>query len=266
MSRPASIPILIPALLLLLPCRPGPAAAARLDARLDGSSLAVETSCARQVEIRGDPGLHDQVVLHATADHQDELDRLRTGSGAVARLRAVPDGCWRPQPDGTFAPTVALVLRVPPGFAIRIADAGRVDYAIGPIGGPLALDLSGAIRLRDTAATTLAATLAGDDAVVLGRVDGAAQVELSGSGSLAIDEARMPALAVSVNGIGQVSIEHGAVGSAQLSSNGSGTLRIGATIGTGAAEVAGSGSIRLARVTGPLAREASGVGTITVGN
>ncbi len=266
MSRPASIFLLIPALLPLLLCRPGPAAAATLDARLDGSSLAIDTSCARQVEIRSDPTLHDQVVLHATADRQEELDRLRTVSGAVARLRAVPEGCWRPQPDRTFAPTVALVLQVPPGLALEVADSGRVDYAIGPIGGPLALALSGAIRLRDAGVTTLAATLDGDDTVQLGCVDGAAQIVLSGSGSVTVDAARMPALALTVNGVGQVSIAHGQIGSAQLSDNGSGAIRIGATVGTGAAAVAGSGSIGLARVSGPLAREASGIGTITVGN
>ncbi len=257
--------VLIPALLFMLPCRPG-LAAATLDARLDGSSLGIETSCARQVEIRSDPRLHDQVVLHATADRQEELDRLHTGSGAVARLRADPAGCWRPRSDGPFERTAALALRVPPGFALAITDAGRVDYAIGPVGGPLALDLSGAIRLRDEAATTLAATLDGDDTVMLGRIDGAARVGLSGSGSLAIDQARMPALAVSVNGVGQVSVEHGAIGSAQLSSNGTGAIRVGATIGVGAAEVAGSGSIRLARVIGPMQRESSGLGTITVGH
>ena len=95
-----------------------------MDARIGGPSLVIERSCARRVEIRVDPDLHDQVALHATADRQEELDRVRAGTGAIARLHAVEAGCWRPEPRRAFMPTVDLVLRVPPTFALSIADEG----------------------------------------------------------------------------------------------------------------------------------------------
>ncbi len=256
--------VLILALAVLLPFRPGPAAAAALDLQPDGASLGIETSCARHVIIRGDAALHGQIAVHAVADHPEEIDRLRAASGAVARLGAVPGGCWRP--STSFTPTLELLVRVPPGFALSIDDAGAPDYAIDRVGGTLALQLAGAVRLRDPEVATLAATLAGHDAVVLGRVRGAVQVELAGSGSLDIEEAAMPALAASVSGVGQVTVARGDIGSVALEDNGRGTIRIGATVGTGSAAIAGFGSIVLARVTGPLTRESSGLGTITVGD
>ena len=262
MFRCRHLPIL--AIAVPLFCRPGLAAAAVLDAEPGGASLGIEASCARHVVIRGDAALRDRVVVHAAADHQEELDRLRAESGAVARLGAVPAGCWRPEPS--FIPTLDLLVRVPPGFALSINDAGTPDYAINGVGGPLALQLSGAVRLRDADATALTATLAGDDAVALGRVGGAARVELSGSGSLDVDEAAMPALALSVSGVGEARVAHGSIGSVALEDDGHGTIRIGATINTGSAAIAGFGSIALARVTGPLARDISGLGTITVGD
>ncbi len=67
-------------------------------------------------------------------------------------------------------PTLDLVLRVLPAFALAIEDVGGMDYTIGPIGGPLAVRLSGAIRFRDAGATTLAATLSRDDTVQLDRI------------------------------------------------------------------------------------------------
>ena len=245
-------------------CRPGPAAAAMLDAEPSGASLGIETSCARHVVIRGDGALRNRVAMHAVADHQEELDRLRIGSDAVARLGAVPAGCWRP--GASFMPTLDLLVRVPPGFALLIDDAGAPDHAIDGVGGPLALQLSGAVRLRDADAAALTATLAGDDAVALGRVGGAARVELTGSGSLDVDEAAMPILALSISGVGEARVARGSIGSVALEDDGHGTIRIGAAINTGSAVVAGAGSITLARVTGPLARDISGLGTITVGN
>lgn len=239
------------------------AAAATRDARIAGSSLRIETSCARRVEIRADPALHDEVAVRAAADHPEELDRLRAESGRVARLHPDAAGCW--QPDGAFAPTLDLVLLVPSAFGLSIDDAGHPDYAVGPVGGALALRLSGAVRFRDADVTVLAATLGGDDAVTLDRVRGAAQIELSGRNGLDIGEADMPALALSVSGVGRAGIARGRIGSAQLDESGGGAIRIGATVGTATVAISGQGSIRLARVTGPLAREVSGTGTVTVG-
>lgn len=256
-----SLALLVP--LLLLP--PLGAQAAASSTTLTGSSLSIATPCARQVDIHLDPALHDRVTIQAEAEHPEELDRLLLDSSGSVRIHTRGPECWRPDPEGSFTPTLSLAIGVPAGFALSIDEAGAARYAIDAIGGALTLDLSGSVQLDDRHATSLHADLSGDDALRLGRVDGDASVNLSGHGTLKIDEAAIAALHVELGGNGSVEIAQGHVEHATLSTSGAGNMRFGATVGDADVALAGVGSVRFAAVTGTLRKTIDGIGTVTVG-
>ena len=237
-----SLPVLLG---ISLPIAAGQAAERHL--RLDGSGLALDGLCARQVTIAVDPALHAAVAVDAAADHPEELDRLAFQSDGTAKIRPARDAdCWRPSPDGSFEPTLRVSLRMPEAFPLAIDDGGDAHYAIGATG-PLTLDVSGAGTIE------------------VAQVSGNATLDLSGSTDLAIGQADMDRLNASLSGSGSVAVTRGRIGRAALEVGGSGTLRIDAGIGDATAEVSGSGSVRLASVSGTVRKEVSGSGNMTIG-
>lgn len=231
----------IPGLFLLS----GTGIAADRDATLTGNRLAVDVACARHVQIQPDPGLQGSIVVHATADHPEELDRLVLEQQDGVRVRNTPGQCWKPDGTGSWQPTLALSIRTPLRTPLSIDAPGDVTYAIGDVGGPLRLDLSGSVRLESGSVGPVQAELSGDDRVRIAAVEGDARIEVSGSG--------------------QVIVERGQVGHAALEVSGDGSIRIGAPIVDASAEISGSGTIALTRVSGTLSRDVSGSGTVTVG-
>lgn len=253
--------ILVP--FLVLPRLGAHAAASRTT--LSGSASSIATPCATQVDIHLDPALHDRVTIQASAEHPEELGRLLLDTSGIVRIHTRSPGCWRPDPEGSFTPTLTLSIGVPAGFALSIDEAGAARYAIDAVGGALTLDLSGSVQLDDRHVTTMHADLSGDDTVRLGRVDGDANVNLSGHGTLKIDEAAIPALHVELGGNGSVEIAQGHIGHATLSTSGAGDMHFGATVGDADVALAGVGSVRFATVTGTLHKSIDGIGTVTVG-
>lgn len=245
-----------------------PAWAATLGTRLTGAGLATAGLCARHVDIRPDASLRGEVTVTATADHQEEIDRLLFESRDTARIGPRPhlSDCWHPAFDRSFTPTLELVLAVPTGFPIAIDESGFGHYAIGPVGGSLALALSGAVEMDAARVAALQADLSGAAMVRIAQVNGNVQLDLSGSGHVAIDQAEIGALAVGLSGAGGVSVAQGHVGTASLDTSGLGGIGIGAEVGNVTVDLSGAGSVHLRRVTGQLQKEVSGMGSVTVGS
>ena len=252
--------------ILAMPILSAHASALEREQTLTGDRLSIDSPCARHVDIQPDPVLHGQIAVHATADHAEELDQLLFDTRDGARIHVGPTRCWRPGSSRSFTPTLTLTIRVPSQMPLTIAEAGAANYAIGAIGGPLRLDISGDVTLLDAEVAALDAQLSGASRITVARARGEAHVDLSGAGSLAIDQADLPVLAASVSGAGHIIVAHGQVGRTTLDISGIGGIRIDAVVDSATAQVSGLGSIRLARVTGALRKEISGVGTVTVGN
>lgn len=241
------------------------ARAAGTQAAASGSALSIASPCARTVDIRVDPALRDRVTVQASAEHQEELDRLLVDSSGIVRVRTRNSGCWQPHADRSFEPTLMLSVTVPAEFALTIEEGGAARYAIGAVGGALTLDLSGEVQLLDQRVTTLHADLGGQDSVQIARVDGDADVQLSGDGQVTIDESAIPRLQVQLSGSGSVGIPQGRIGSAALTTSGAGDMRIGAAVGDADVTLSGVGSVRFATITGTLRKAVDGVGTVSVG-
>ncbi len=240
----------------------GTARAGTLSATLQGSGLAVDTPCARSVEIMPDAGLHGQVTVQATAEHQEELDHLLLESRGIVLIHTHPGRCWQ---DGlNTEPTLALVVRVPAAYAITVDEAGASRYTIGAVGGPLSLDLSGAIDFTDEAATSVQADISGSGSLHVARADGAAQIAVSGHADITVEQAEMPTLSMDMSGAGSIDVAHGHIGRARLETSGAGHMQIGAEVGDAHVEVSGVGSVHFAKVTGQLTKEISGAGSVTV--
>ncbi len=259
-----------PALAALFALATHAACAANRDSTLAGSSFTIDSPCAHHVEIRPDAGLHGQAAISATADHQEELDRLlfetRPHAGKEeAIVRTVPAGCWRPEPFGQFDPTLVIVVRVPAGFPVSIDESGAGRYAVGDVGGPLSLDVSGAAHIAALHASTLDIDLSGAGAVTLARAEGAADIKVSGHGSVAIAQAAMPKLDIDLSGAGSVTIENGKVGSASVDESGFGQVSFGGEVGDAKVDISGAGSVHFGRLTGALEKDVSGAGSVSVG-
>ncbi len=239
---------LLPVILLGASLPLAPACAAERAVQVDGSSLAIDDPCARQVTITTDPSLHGRVAMEATADHPEEIDRLSFDTQGAARVRPLRDhaSCWTPTPDESFTPTLRLALRVPERFGVAIAEPGFGQYDIGAIG-TLTLDVSGAGVVR----------VAG--------VAGHAAIALSGAAEVTIAQAEADALDTQMSGAGSVTVSQGRIGRVHAQVSGAGTIRVGATVGDASVELSGFGSVRFATLTGRLTREVSGAGTVSVG-
>ncbi len=240
----------------------GSAHAATLSATLDGSGLSVDSPCAISVEITPDNTLHNQAVIQATAEHQEEIDHLLLESRGTAHVHTHPGNCWRESLNSQ--PTLVLSVRVPAAYALTIDESGFGHYTIGAVGGTLSLDLSGAADITDTSATALHADISGSGNLHVARADGPASIELSGHGDITIDQATMPTFSVDLSGAGRVAVTAGRIGRARLEASGAGHMQIGAEVGDAHVDLSGVGSVHFSKVDGQLTKEVSGFGSVTV--
>ena len=224
------------------------ARAAERSVEVDGSSLAIDDPCARQVTVTTDPALHGRVAVAATADHPEEIGRLSFDTQGAARVRPLHDreSCWTPGPDGSFTPTLRLVLRVPDGFGVSINEPGFGQYEVGTVG-PLRLDLSGA------------------GTVGVARVAGLAAINLSGAATVTIAQATADRLDAEMSGAGSVTVSQGRIGRVHVDVSGAGMVQVGGSVGDASVDLSGLGSVRFAVVTGRLTRKVSGAGSVSVG-
>ena len=240
------------------------AQAATLQTMLTGAGLLLDGSCMRRVEVQPDAALHGQAVVQASADNQQELDQLVLESRRVATIRNRPGSCWQPTPS--FQPTLDVSVRVPAGFPLDIDASGATRYVIGPVAGPLKIDLSGAADVEAAQASTLAVQLSGSGAISVQQASGPARLDLSGHGRIEVGRADMPSLAASLSGAGEMRVDAGQVGSLTLDQSGAGHTQFGATVGDAKVDLSGVGAVHFARVTGRLEKDVSGVGVVTVGD
>ncbi len=240
------------------------AQAATLQTTLTGASLALDGSCMRRAEVQPDTALHGQAMVQATADNQQELDELVLQSRQAATIGNRPGNCWQPTPS--FQPTLDVSVRVPAGFPLAVGASGVTRYVIGPVAGPLKIDLSGAADVEATEASTLVAQLSGSGVISVQQVSGPARLDLSGHGRIEVGRADMPNLSVSLSGAGELRVDAGQIGSLVLDQSGAGHVQFGATVGDAKVDLSGVGAVHFARVTGRLEKDVSGVGVVTVGD
>jgi len=252
-----------------LPCAillaAGAAAAEPRQMTGSGSSLAVDSPCARQVTIDPDPSLSGQVVVDATADNPQELAQLVLTSGDAAKLRGPTDQCWRPNESFSFEPTLAIHIRVPPHFAIAVNESGSGDYRIG-VAGALSVDVSGSGKLQAESVTTLAVDMSGSGQLNVGRADGAVHAEISGSGAIDVANGTLPDLDLDISGSGGFRLAAGSVGRLKVDTSGSGKVRVDGTVGDASLDISGSGNVDIAKLTGSISQQVDGSGTVRIGS
>jgi hypothetical protein len=230
-----------------------------------GASLAIASSCAREVTIEPDAGLSDRVAVDATAGHPEETAQLKFESGRTAKLGIEEEQCWRPNGNWSGSPTMKIAVHVPAGFAIAIDEGGGVEYHIGAIGGPLSLDLSGGVTLTATKSTVLNADISGGAEATVTTVDGPIKASISGGGTVSVTHGQVSALSLDISGGGCFNLADGAVAALELDTSGGGQVRIGATVGTAALDVSGGGTVNIAKVTGPITKDVDESATLNIG-
>ena len=231
----------------------------------NGTSLAVDSPCARQVTIDPDPSLSGQVMVDATADNPQELAQLVLSSGDAVKLRGPTDQCWRPDGSFSFEPTLAIHIRVPPHFAIGIDEGGSGDYRVGAAGA-LSVDFSGSGKLQAESATALSVDLSGSGQLAVAHLDGAAHAEISGSGAIDVGAGALPTLDLDISGSGGFRLGAGSIGKLKVDTSGSGKVRVDGTVGDASLDISGSGNVDIAKLTGSISQQVDGSGTVRIGS
>ncbi len=243
-----------------------PSHAAQRAATLAASSLAIETPCATQVDVSPDPVLQGRVVVDATADHEEELDRLALDTDRdTARIHTLPQGCWQPRFENGFQRTLRIAVRVPAGSSLDVDEGGAGRYVVGDVGGPMRMAISGSATLEVGRVATLTADLSGNGTIRLAAVEGAAKVDISGHGDVTLGVVAIPDLHIDISGAGSVAVLSGHVGTITVANSGAGSVRLDAPVTDASVDVSGLGSVRFASVTGTLHKTVSGLGSVTVG-
>jgi hypothetical protein len=256
-----ALPYALPFLLLA-----GLAQAATRQMHAVGSSLAIDSPCAKSVTVEPDASLSGQVVAVATAEHQEEVDQLRWEGGSVAKLRGPMEQCWRLDDSSSWEPTMTIAVRVPPGFAIAVDEAGGAQYEIGDIGGQLTLDISGGVVLKAARAKEVSIDLSGGGEITLGSVTGDMKAEISGGGTVTAQHGALQTLSLDMSGGGGFTLAGGSVAKLTVDMSGGGAARLDAPVGDAALDVSGGGTVRIAKVTGSLTKDVSGSGSVDIGD
>ena len=128
---------------------------------------------------------------------------------------------------------------------VSLSISGSGDIRAGT-STALDVSLSGAGSVTAGATRDLDVSVSGVGDVVIARVDGPADISLSGAGDVAVRAGTVPNLSVSISGVGDVDFA-GVAGDVDAS-------------------VSGAGDVSIARATGSVDRSVSGVGDIRIGS
>ena len=230
-----------------------------------GTSLAIDSPCARNVTIQSDPALHGQFVIDAQAEHPEELARLLFDGGTTAKLHIKTRSC-----DGSFLgngdqSTLDLTIHVPPAADLAIDEAGGAHYTIGAVG-KMALDISGGVQLEAASTVDVSLSLSGGAEIKIGQTSGKMKVDVSGGADIHVDHATLADLTLSLSGGGNFVLGGGTVGRLSLEVSGAGSVDVGAPVGDATVSMSGAGSVHIARVTGKLTKDIDGVGDVEIGS
>jgi hypothetical protein len=229
---------------------------------LEGSQLELRLSCVKTVTIDPEPGMEGKIEITASADSQDELDRLEFSGGTVARV-TLKDNCRH----FLGHPSLTLAIKVPPATPISLDDAGAGEYAVGSVGGTLKAELAGAGELRIQRITALDLRSAGAAEIRIDRLDGPGSLALAGAGEVTIGDGTMPKLKLESDGAGAFHVKGGEIGTLDISLAGAGDAEIHAPVQDASLEIAGIGNIHVDKVTGTVHRSSvSGFGNIEIGH
>jgi hypothetical protein len=234
------------------------ARAETLSKTLDGTQLEMHMSCFKAVAIDPEPGLQGKIEIEADATSHDDLDALEFTGGTTAKVTSR-------QSCSNRKPTLILAIKVPPATPLDLHDSGSGDYTIGPVGGPLKIELAGSGEVKAADGTALDLRLNGSGSLDLDRLDGPGKIDIRGSGDVTIGGGAMPTLAIELRGSGDIKVAGGEVGTLAASIAGSGDIHIGGTVKDASLSAAGSGDIEIAKATGSVQSSKAGSGSIHVG-
>ncbi len=230
-----------------------------------GTRLVIDTSCAEAVTIQPNPSLTGRAIVDATAEHPDELAQLAFDSGQAARLRVPADRCWRPEPEGSFSPTLNIAVQVPASFDIAISEGGGATYKSAMLAAHSRLTSAVASGCDPAASPRSQRISAAAARPKIASVDGTVKAEISGGGGIDIGHGTAPVLTLDLSGGGTFTLGDGTVDKLAVNMSGGGQAHIGATVQDASLEVSGGGSVSVAKVTGSLSKDVSGAGSVTVG-
>jgi hypothetical protein len=148
--------------------------------------------------------------------------------------------------------------------SVELGNSGCGTWHVANTEGPVSLSIAGTGDIRAGTSTALDVSLSGAGSVLAGatreldisvsgvgdiviaRVDGPADINLSGAGDVTVRAGTVPNLSVSVSGVGDVDFD-GVAGDVDAS-------------------ISGAGDVNIARATGSVDRSVSGVGDIRIGS
>ncbi len=220
-----------------------PAVAAEKSWSLSGSTLAISTPCAKQVEIV--PSSRSaEISVSAVAEHPEEIDALSVSSSGNG-VSVTKQGNRCPLSQSRKRETLRLTITLPSGSDLSVREGGSGEYRITVPVNRLDLRLSGSGGLSaEQVAGRLDASLSGSGGGQVARMEGGdAIIRASGSGGMLVG---------------------GRIGNLQVDLSGSGGVEVGAA-GAAILETSGSGGIRTQSVNGPLSFEATGSGGLKLG-
>jgi hypothetical protein len=253
----------LPCLALLLAAGAAQAAPRTLEAT--GASLAIDSPCAKSVTVEPDASLSGRAVAVATAEHQEELDQLRFDNGPTAKLHGPQVSCWRPDEESSWQPTLSIAVRVPPGFAVAVDEAGGAQYQLGDIGGQLTLDVSGGVVLKAVRAKEVSIDVSGGGEITIGTVTGDMKTEISGGGTVVVSQGTLQALDLDISGGGGFTLGGGSAARLTVDMSGGGAARVNGTVGDAALDISGAGTVHITKVTGSITKDVSGSGSVDIG-
>ena len=234
---------------------------------LNGHAFGISFPCAESVTIVPDAtaGL---VSVRAEAAHPEEIARLLfepDGDGTILHPHPAQAPCWQPAGNTPWTPTLKLTVNVPARARLQIDDAGQSAYRIGPVGGPLGVDLAGHATLEDEAAAATSLDLSGATRITLHRVAGQLSVDASGDSAVMVDAIDASLLTLDLAGAYHVATGRGAIASLAIDAGGAGDVVIGGTVAAAKVSLSGDSHVRISDLAGPIARDISGVATLETG-
>lgn len=147
--------------------------------------------------------------------------------------------------------------------SVDLGNSGCGTWNVANTDGPVSLSISGTGDIRAGTSTALEVSLSGAGSVTAGATR-ALDVSVSGVGDVVIARVDGPA-DISLSGAGDVAVRAGAVPNLSVSVSGVGDVDFGGVATDVDASVSGAGDVNIARATGSVDRSVSGVGDIRIG-
>lgn len=147
--------------------------------------------------------------------------------------------------------------------SIELGNSGCGDWNVANTEGPLSLGISGLGDIRAGTSSALEASVSGSGSVTAGATRGL-DLSVSGAGDIVVARVDGPA-DIAVSGVGNVEVRAGTSPNLSISVSGVGDVEFGGVAGDVDVAVSGAGNVSVARATGTVSRAVAGVGDIRIG-